>query len=160
MGCDVHAFAEVRHPAAGPDGSDVWEKVGDLFDCHPHDRAWLVEEGRPLVTDVPFDSRSYRLFGWLAGVRWDPPGDPVAPHRGVPDDASPEVLAEYEAWGPDVHSATWVGLWEITDEALDAPDPHGDPWRRHFPADFLAAVTLLRTLGDRRHVRLILWFDS
>lgn len=54
--------------------------------------------------------RIYALFGALAGLRgsfylYDP--------RGLPKDISPEVLKEYQSWGEDAHTPSWLTTEEL-----------------------------------------------
>ena len=58
-------------------------------------------------TDV---DRIYALFGALAGVR-----GPFCLYkqRGLPKDISPEVLAEYQSWGDDAHTPSWLTINEF-----------------------------------------------
>ena len=53
--------------------------------------------------------RSYSWFGILAGVR-DRNTNPIAEHRGLPDDASEEAK---EYLRSDYHSHTWCTLEEL-----------------------------------------------
>lgn len=93
MGTDIHAVFEVRNPAG------VWEAVGE-----------------------PDETRNYRLFAALAGVRNGvgfagvDTGDavaPVFPPRGLPDCASPEYLDRVADMGEDGHSHSWLTLAEL-----------------------------------------------
>lgn len=93
MGCDIHSHAE-RKSANGK-----WEKVPDL---------------------QPFSSRDYGTFGFLAGVRNYSDLTPLAEQRGIPEDASPEVSEDYEGWGSDAHSASWLSVAELSAFDYDA----------------------------------------
>lgn len=103
MGTDIHFFVEQRNEngrwqAASSEGVD---RVG----------------------------RNYTLFGLLADVRNGRGfagcdiGDRVEPlfaNRGIPNDLSPEVLAEHDSWGGyDIHSHTWASLQELENVAWD-----------------------------------------
>lgn len=92
MGCDIHCFAERK------DDAGKFIKVGDEF----------------------FDWRSYGLFGFLADVRNYSAIPPIAPPRGVPDDMSEGVATEFDGWGRDAHSASWLGLPELLSFDYDA----------------------------------------
>lgn len=79
MGCDIHAFTEV--------------KIRGVWHCHS-------------VLSVP---RTYRLFGRMAGVRnWDPAVAPIALPRGLPDDISAVVRLYAVCWEGDAHSHSWL----------------------------------------------------
>lgn len=86
MGCDIHTYCE-RKNAKGE-----WEYVAGV---------------------TPFDWRSYGVFGWLAGVRNYSAITPISDQRGMPEDVSEDVLGEYERWGDDAHSASWLSLNEL-----------------------------------------------
>lgn len=86
MGCDIHSHAERKNA----DGK--WEKVPDL---------------------QPFASRNYGTFGFLADVRNYSDLTPISQPRGVPQDVSLEVSEDYEAWGSDAHSASWLSVEEL-----------------------------------------------
>lgn len=93
MGTDIHAVFEVRN------SSGVWEAAGQ-----------------------PDETRHYRLFAALAGVRNGvgfagvDTGDavvPLSPPRGVPDCASSEYLERAGSMGEDGHSHSWLLLAEL-----------------------------------------------
>jgi hypothetical protein len=82
MGCDVHVHVEVKLK-----NHDGWHHYS-----------------------APYVYRNYELFGHMAGVRSDI--EPIKPPQyRIPKDASPVTKADYEAWGDDAHTATWLG-WE------------------------------------------------
>lgn len=84
MGCDIHAHAEKQ-----VDGR--WEKLPiDVFDC-----------------------RSYGLFGFLADIRNYSAVPPIAEPRGFPTDASAGTVEDYEDWGADAHTPSWLTLAEL-----------------------------------------------
>ena len=129
MGCDIHITVEVRN-AAG-----AWEAlpnpVRDCYFCVRNRRPgdppgpqadcrWCNGTGKGV--EEWYDGRNYALFAILADVRNDEGGyRPIAPPRGVPTDASPEYLAEVEAWEGDGHSHTYHTLAEILAYDWDAP---------------------------------------
>lgn len=94
MGCDIHGYVEtdVRHYE---EDDRWWKPAGHLF---------------------PFVGRSYDSFGCLFGVRNYSQFEPIAPNRGIPGDASRTVTDEYESWGPDAHSETYVTYEELQDQ--------------------------------------------
>jgi hypothetical protein len=93
MGCDIHSHAERKTE------SGKWEAVPGL---------------------LPFSSRSYGTFGFLADVRNYSGLTPIAPPRGFPADASGYVVAEYEGWGGDAHTPSWLSVEELTAFDYDA----------------------------------------
>jgi hypothetical protein len=93
MGCDIHLYVERQ----GSDGA--WSPVED-----------------------PFDTRNYRLFAALAGVRngvgfagcdLGDPIEPIADRRGLPDDVSESVKAASDEWDIDGHSHSWLTAGEL-----------------------------------------------
>lgn len=92
MGCDIHSYAEKRV-------NGEWEQVGI----------------------APFDWRNYGMYGFLAGVRNYSGVPPIAPLRGLPDDASAAVKEESETWDGDGHSHSWLAVAELLAFNYDAP---------------------------------------
>lgn len=91
MGCDIHTYAE--------------RKTGNTY---------------KLVKDMtPFDWRAYGMYGFLAGVRNYSDVPALAANRGLPDDVCAQVSAEYERWGCDAHSASWIDVQELADFNYD-----------------------------------------
>lgn len=93
MGCDIHLRVEQR----SADGT--WSPVPD-----------------------PFDTRNYRLFSALAGVRNGygfagiDTGDPITPiaePRGLPADVSAPVKADSDEWDIDGHTHSWLTVGEL-----------------------------------------------
>lgn len=87
MGCDIHCFAEKQN----------------------QDGTFTMIDGLS-----PFDHRSYGTFGFLAGVRNYSEVTPIARPRGFPDDASDGVKFEFEAWGCDGHTPSWLSVDELS----------------------------------------------
>ena len=167
MGCDIHAYAEIR----GSDGT--WQYAGDnAFPANEDDK------------NCPFDgARDYRMFGFLADVRNYSRSPVIAEPRGVPDDASGKVRAE---WDPDYdyHSASWLTLAEL--DAYDYDQTFWDrritrqtesggfdgralaeegegvhlPLREFLGEGFFGYLDGLRKLGGPENVRIVFWFDS
>lgn len=71
------------------------------------DRTWsaLLPHAMPLARD-------YALFHRLAGVRGNTArdGDPIAPNRGFPRNASPETCKVFDHHS--LHSITWLSITE------------------------------------------------
>lgn len=121
MGCDIHAWAEVRQP----DGS--WRVVTERVFPDPYWREEnAVEDGSKYyhgpTTNRPISRRNYNLFAVLADVRNGrgfagiPTGmgfEPISKPKGVPDDATPEYQKEVQDWGVDGHSHSWLTVAEI-----------------------------------------------
>ncbi|MGC5031868.1 hypothetical protein [Micromonospora sp. DT229] len=78
-----------------------------------------------LLTDLSLDDlpRDYDAFGLLFGVRNYAGFDPVAPGRGLPDDASPDLLA---LQSDDEHDHTWVTWTQLAHIDWNALAPRVD----------------------------------
>ena len=177
MGCDIHAFAEIRQPDRS------WKRCGDVFPYPESDRAWRKQTHGC----QPFDWRSYGVFGFLADVRNYSAVPCIAKPRGLPHDLSPEVNAEYETWDVDAHSLSWLSLRELAEFDYDAPVIDRRITRqegpnffnggatataaeealatkttfREFLGDFfMRDVDILKTLGPLDDVRIVFWFDN
>lgn len=153
MGWDIHAHVERR----GADGR--WEKVPD---------------------QEPFDWRNDDVFDFLNGNGniIIPGVPPIVEARGVPEDASPAVRADHEAWDTDAFSASWLAVQELAafdyDRQVTVPWLHriGDDGRteafgenvvmtfREFLGDrYLREVEELKALGDPTVFRVVYWFS-
>lgn len=113
MGCDIHFYVEARKDRSWS-SADRW--THDLYG----------EGSGPGVAfeDRFYNGRNYDLFAILADVRNGigfagiDTGDGfnvIAPPRGLPADASPEVRAASEEWGCDGHSRSYFTVKELLD---------------------------------------------
>lgn len=172
MGCDIHSFAEVRQA----DGT--WQAAGDVFPYDELDATWR----KKTHGEHPFDLRNYGLFGFLAGVRNYSGVPAISQPRGVPDDASPRVLALRD--DPGGHTPSWLSLRELVDFDYDAPvedrrytkqtGPNSfdggataapgagtmTTWREFLPEVFFRDLEILKTLGPIDDVRVVFNFDN
>ena len=98
-------------PTVGQDFHAVLEELG------PDDGAVLFGEDEwfPWRTGTPacLERRNYALFSVLADVRNDNDISPVFPVRGFPSDASPECAENFEQWGADAHTPSWITAAEF-----------------------------------------------
>lgn len=131
MGCDIHSHAERRV-------NGRWEKVPDF---------------------EPFDWRNYAMFGFLAGVRshWC---DPIVEPRGFPANASYAVHKDYEDWGTDAHTPSFLTLKELLDFGYAKLAYNGETYRDNLPDIFFVDLVKLAMLGDPEDVRVVFWFDN
>ena len=94
------------------------------FMWHKVDRQIAVMDWRKtnVIKQDWYPGRNYDEFAILADVRNGSgfagvdTGDlyePIAAPKGIPDDCSDEVLDDYEGWGADAHSASWLTLKEL-----------------------------------------------
>jgi hypothetical protein len=89
MGCDIHAWLEIRY-----------------------DNQWSTPDSKALDLD-----RAYDTFGLFFGVRNQANLSPVAERRGFPHDASALVCQEYQKWSDDAHSVSWLTWADV--ESMD-----------------------------------------
>lgn len=141
MGCDIHLVMEERDPDFGWVGIETFRGFYDGTDWRGH----------------PAQSRNYRLFAALAGVRGDGP-EP----RGIPETASAATRMMLKQWGADAHSASWLPLMDAVrefnarryEEGEKAVDPKS--YRDSFPASFWFGVDE----DNLENYRLVFWFDN
>jgi hypothetical protein len=160
MGCDIHAYVEIRR-----DGT--W---------HHFDEKVFGHGG---LTAEPFDWRDYGLFGFLADVRNYSRSPVIAEPRGIPDDVSPEVLGEYDEWGVDAHTPTWLTAAELLAYDYDAvfwdrrvtkngngaalaEEGEGEDrtLRDLLGTGYFGDLDQLAKLGMPDDVRVVFWFDN
>src|SRR5690242_15889589 len=109
MGCDIHAWLEIRH-----------------------DSQWSTPDTKAVDLD-----RAYDTFGLFFGVRNHAHLSPVAERRGLPRDASVLVCQDYQTWSDDAHSASWLTWADVESmdrepSLLDAPIHEYDAAGRYF----------------------------
>src|SRR5215813_8323405 len=88
MGCDIYGWVEIK---AYPD-EDNWKRALNI-------EAVL--------------GRNYAVFGVLFGVRNSTGIAPLAAGRGLPADTNEAIRADYNEWGANAHSASFVTLAEL-----------------------------------------------
>lgn len=134
MGCDIHVHGEV--------------KINGVWHHWSHPRI----------------SRSYSLFGKMAGVR-DCSQEPIAQPRGIPDDATDTTKFDYAHWGVDAHTPSCLSGAEVDTlvkwynkniadsfEHSELGYIFGNGWDvKNNPGDYPAGV---------EDARLIFWFDN
>lgn len=144
MGTDIHGFIECRW--------DYW--------LDEDDRAWSQ------VIDLShlYNGRDYGAFGALFGVRDTASFRALADHRGLPHDASREVLACFGPWSDELHGESWISWGELTaadwgEVANEVDDcvheyrlsPDGS-WKMHGRNSSLTRFAELSGLTDARHL--------
>lgn len=188
MGCDIHAFTEVRK-------ENKWVR---------HDEQIFDDYG-DRKTSEPFGNRHYAVFGFLANVRNYSHCEPICEPKGLPDDS--EYLntpldepQNYSYYGYDngtaytqkgeiecdanYHSLSWLTLKELLDfdyektfwdrriTRQEAPNvwngaalANEGEWqtityREHLGEGFFKDIDVLKTLGNPEDVRIIFYFDN
>ena len=153
MGCDIHMQVEYRTKV---DGTMQWwdgnlYEVNKFHDSYPDDpkyiRVHLINE-----------RRNYTLFGLLAGVR-NYNIKPIASPRGFPKDVSKSIAEEYDSWGSDAHSASWLTLAELMNAARSHPNLLDDlvaELQEYFNRIFPNPAPLI----TQNELRIVFWFDN
>ena len=103
MGCDIHLRLEKLNI-----------KTNTWVDCNLYDKHGQIVE--------PYTGRNYSLFAYLAGVRNNDDVDPIAEHRGFPNNASNLSTEWMEDWNCDMHSITYYTLAELQEAATEIND--------------------------------------
>jgi len=135
MGCDIHVHAEKRE-------GNRWVKL-DLPQI-PHGS----------YSELPFESRQYGKFGFLADVRNYSAIQPIAQPRGVPDDMSPETKHDYEGcWDMDAHSASWLSLEELASYDYDRQVEDRRYTQQTGPNSFNGGATCEPGKGEKKTLR-------
>ena len=174
MGCDIHAYVEVKK-------NGEWEYlVDDIFPADDYDKEYYHKD----FTNDPFPNRNYGLFGFLADVRNYSCVEPLSLPKGTPEDASLFVKSENDGWGIDAHSHSWFTLAELLsakyDEmiwdkrvtrelrpgffsgACEANDGEGEhlTLREFLGSEYFEVLDVLNKIGNPEDVRIIFWFDN
>jgi hypothetical protein len=149
--------------------------------CDIHAHVELRVAGKWEHYATPSIDRRYRLFGAMAGVRGEVPA--IVKPKGVPDDMSVITRLDWEKWGVDAHTPSWLNEEELDllQKWLDAEKIKVDKKEEKYPCMFfdLEAGVLNRTymfgnsLTAFKHytdyeyipkncdaVRLVFWFDN
>lgn len=165
MGCDIHTHVEFRR-----DCRENWQ-CGDYFaTINP-----LDPDAKYVIQELCGD-RNYSLFAVLANVRNDGSHDYIDKPRGLPDDATEFVKQDYEDFGWDAHSCSYLTLRELI-EYHDEHKPKdifghyillpliNDLKRRadefHFIYEFSwDGVRRDEALQQAENMRFIFWFDN
>lgn len=118
MGCDIHLYTEALKEIGNKEkwiSADCWN-INPYYDENDEDN----HEQYLNVVSI-YDHRNYTLFSMLAGVRNYSDNVCIAKARGIPSDVSEPVKCEYEYWGSDGHTHSWLTLEEIKKYVLEHP---------------------------------------
>ena len=113
MGCDIHMHIEYFDNCYKDKTKPIkkW-RCADWFKLNEY----YGKKGELKYKQVPlYEDRNYKLFALLADVRNDNNIEPISEPRGIPFNVSDEVLKDYNEWGDDAHSASYLTLQELTD---------------------------------------------
>jgi hypothetical protein len=138
--------------------------------CDIHLHAEIKVNGQWHHYSKPSIDRNYSLFAKMAGVRGDE--EPLAEPRGFPDDATFTTRFDFEHWGRDAHTPSWLSgdeLQAVCDFYEADAKTYGDP-KRFICAEmdqfgFLFGNGWKLRPGDGHpanveDVRWVFWFDN
>jgi hypothetical protein len=155
MGCDIHCNLEYQRNAV----SDWYD-----IDLYKKNIYFGTDLDEPEYWKVSlYNSRSYFLFGLLAGVR-NRMVEPIKQPRGIPDDVCDSIRESFESWGLDAHTPSWYTLHElkraqktlderVLQELIDAVE------LRFFQSENYGYKKTL-TPDEENRIRLVFWFDN
>jgi hypothetical protein len=156
MGCDIHFLKEYREVDTNKWVScDIWfrDDDGDLKPAY----------------DSESPGRNYAAFGLIASVRTEYSYGLEA--KGLPDNVSDVVQEEFDSWGGDAHSATYLTELELNQLALKLTlmsnltnIEYSDVTRQHeYLQRILAKLNNVSSefnLNEDTEKRMIMWFDN
>ena len=163
MGCDITSFVEKKNRE-----TQKWEVVRDCIKVNGYMKEF---HGKDLISS-PFDWRSYDIYGFLAGVRNRSCITPIVEPRGIPDDASEEIIKLYNRDPENCHSSSYLTVEELLaydydrsiteiEEYWEEGDEEDPKTIREFLGTFFFDdLKSLKAIGKPNMVRVIFWFDN
>lgn len=150
MGCDIHMFLEAK---VSSNGYASWKPVTRLIEVGTRDMGSQAEVG--VAEWYPW--RNYWDFSQLADVRnTDKEVTPIAPPRGLPEDASGFIREEHLRWESDAHSSSYFTTEEL--KGVDwLPGSNMPRVLNEIDELFWAVRNWPRDPAD---IRLVFWFDN
>lgn len=167
MGCDIFAFVEVK-------GVNGWEHMTDnIFMLDK----WGQERYKREKTNIPFNFRSYSLFGWLAGVRNYSNVKPLAEPRGLPPDVTKEVCSmgcghhtshfylsellevDYDQIIEDCRGSVQIAP-NVISGAYTLPKGQEKPLRTFLPQQYFDDLQAMGELDKPENIRVVFWFSG
>lgn len=103
MGCDIHFHVEKKTDQG-------WVRAEPQVKNEDYGR-W--DDEPEFKREEFYGGRNYSLFAMLADVRNSYDLEPITATRGIPEDVSDDVRQEYDGWGIDGHSHSWLCLREL-----------------------------------------------
>lgn len=119
-------------------------------DIHVQAEKFVDGKWRRIPGYKPFGWRGYKMFAFLAGLRWDI--KPIAAPRGVPDDAD---LDEDIYLGD--HSFSWLSVQELSNFDYEQHATGTETYRGALGPEFFCDLENLRKLEAGR---IVFGFDS
>jgi hypothetical protein len=111
--------------------------------------------------------RNYKLFEKMAGVR-GLVKRAISPPKGLPNDITPITKYDFEMWGEDAHTPSWLGAKEI-ERLIDWGEENYLSSKRDFEYEtfgylFGNSFMILKYPRDTpkglTDVRFVFWFDN
>lgn len=175
MGCDIHAFVEVRTLEG------KWEaNKREVFGLDEFYKKRYEKD----KTAHPNFHRNYALFAFLADVRNYSACEPLLLPRGLPDEVSQEIKNEYKRCQDGYPLASYFTLQELLDfdydqffwdrrtkkevspgffreDAFATHENEGKivTYREHVGQQYWQRVEEMKGLGEPERVRMVFWFD-
>jgi hypothetical protein len=162
MGCDITSFVEKKNR-----DTQKWEVINDCIKVVGYMKEF---QGKDLISS-PFDWRSYDMYAFLAGVRNGSCITPIVEPRGIPDNASEEIVSLYNIDPENFHSSSYLTVEELLafdydrsisdiEEYLEEGDEEDPKTIREFLGTFFFDdLESLKSIGKPSMVRVIFWFN-
>ena len=121
------------------------------------------KRGKYVYDFEPDRDRVYSLFGALAGTRGEL--EPLYEPRGLPEDITPETLAEYNLFEADAHTPSWLTTKELR-ECLDLTikdysDKYGENEVKSWLKSYEWIYEYMKYSEDEGEPsRIVFWFDN
>lgn len=163
MGCDIHLYTEMRRTI---NGEAKWVNI-DHFKLSPYYDGKDNAEKKYGIIRL-YDTRNYRLFTILAGVRNYGDSDVViSPPKGIPADCSNMVAEEAEYWKLDGYSESYFTLKELKDFANENASSIEDSGLQGLIEKIEERKREAFSIWDNyehpehdENIRIVFWFDT
>jgi len=124
---------------------------------------------------IPLRTRNYDLFSLIAGIRGNE--KPISEPKGIPEDVSEIVKAEFKSWEEDAHTPTWLSSKESNEvykkfdkivkrDLKNQGKEEKDAWLVYgidsfvYQLDTYGSYFLKENLVKYEDVRIVIWFDN
>jgi hypothetical protein len=164
MGCDIHFFTErftkdsiTSGPVDISEQRDI--KISSILDEQELEPrwvtadVWILEDDEWEIYERFYDgSRSYHLFGVLAGVRTCDYDETICEPRGIPQDASGAYKYMCNKWDGDAHSHSYFTLEELLEVDWKSKDLE---WFKDNTIEKMKSID-----PDPKKIRAVFFFDN
>lgn len=135
---------------------DDWEVDHIFFDTDEEAALAAPSPAHWLDTSL---NRNYDFFGFIAsGLRRA--NDNALELRGVPKDASPEVMAHHESWGIDAHSESYMTLSELKKHLFEFALLRDSVDDKYIYSGLKELYDRFPSTDSPDNYRVIFWFDN